>query len=202
MIPVHGRSTKKAAPETEKGIPLAPSEKDLKPWYSDNGSGKGKDRDEARECVRWVHHLLLYISSSFRTRELMRKSINDPLTSINHQLSTRSSSTATTSSVSRSRPSNPDRLPPPSLSEPSSAEAARLNRESAERQRALELIRRKKREMAGSETPSTVHGGMEGGYRDVFNQREVEEARRHRERRWDEHDRRDRRNTGDYRPRR
>ena len=51
MIPVHGRSTKKAAPETEKGIPLAPSEKDLKPWYSDRGSGKGKDRDEARECV-------------------------------------------------------------------------------------------------------------------------------------------------------
>lgn len=77
-----------------------------------------------------------------------------------------------------------------------------MNRESAERQRALELIRRKKREMAGSETPSTVHGGMEGGYGDVFNKREVEEARRHRERRWDEYDRRDRRNSGDYRSRR
>lgn len=56
--------------------------------------------------------------------------------------------------------------------------------------------------MAGSETPSTVHGGMDGGYRDVFNKREVEEARKHRERRWDEHDWKDRRNGGDYRSRR
>ncbi|EPT04430.1 hypothetical protein FOMPIDRAFT_1157633 [Fomitopsis schrenkii] len=186
-ISMHGRSTKKAAPETEKGIPLAPSEKDLKPWYSDRGNGKGKDRDEARE-----------------TRELKRKSVNDPLTSINHQLSARSSgATSTGPSTSRSRPSNFSRPPPPPpLSEPRSAEAARQNRESAERQRALELIRRKKREMAGSETPSTVHGNMEEGYRDVFNRREVEEARRHRERRWDEHDRREWRSAGDYRSRR
>ncbi|KAH9921452.1 uncharacterized protein B0H18DRAFT_828475, partial [Fomitopsis serialis] len=171
MVPVHGRSTKKAAPETEKGIPLAPLEKDLKPWYSDHNSGKGKDRDEARE-----------------SRELARKSVNDPLTSINHQLSARPG-TQSTRSTFRSRPSRPDR-PPPSSSEPRSAEAARMNRESAERQRALELIRRKKRETAGSETPSTVHGGVEEGYRDVFNRREVDEARKHRERRWDEKDRR------------
>ncbi|TFY70076.1 hypothetical protein EVJ58_g55 [Rhodofomes roseus] len=180
MIPVYGRSTNKVAPETEKGIPLAPSEKDLKPWYSNRHDGKGKDRDEARE-----------------TRELARKSVNDPLTSIKHKLSARSSGTPTIPS-SRSRPSHPDRPPPTSSSEPRSAEAARLNRESAERQRALELIRRKKREMAGSETPSTVHGGAGEGYRDVFNRREVEEARRFRERRWDE---RDRPRRDDYRAR-
>ena len=65
---------------------------------------------------------------------------------------------------------------------------ARLNRESSERQRALELIRRKKRELEGSETPSTVYGGgMEkgGGYTDVFNRKEVEEAHKHREHRWE-----------------
>jgi hypothetical protein len=35
---------------------------------------------------------------------------------------------------------------------------------------------RKKREMVGSETPTTVHGGDYGGYTDVFNRKEVEEA--------------------------
>lgn len=65
---------------------------------------------------------------------------------------------------------------------------ARLTRESTERERALELIRRKKREMAGSETPSTVHGGADDGYDDVFNRKEVEEAHRGRERRWDHRD--------------
>lgn len=63
-ISMHGRSTKKAAPETEKGIPLAPSEKDLKPWYSDRGNGKGKDRDEARECVRYTPRPRLCTKSS------------------------------------------------------------------------------------------------------------------------------------------
>lgn len=66
---------------------------------------------------------------------------------------------------------------------------ARLTRESSERERALELIRRKKREMQGSETPSTVYGGLDGGYGDVFNRREVEEAHRGRDRRWDRGDR-------------
>ena len=61
----------------------------------------------------------------------------------------------------------------------------RQSRESAERMRALELIGRKKREMEGSETPSTVHGGNGGGgygYGDVFNRREVEEVQRARRR--------------------
>ena len=60
----------------------------------------------------------------------------------------------------------------------------RLSRESSERQRALELIARKRREMEGSETPSTVYGGS-GGYGDVYNRREVEEAHRYRDRRED-----------------
>src|SRR5258705_271854 len=57
----------------------------------------------------------------------------------------------------------------------------RLSRESSERQRALDLIQRKKREMEGNATPSTVLG--DSGYGDVYNRREVEEAHRHRDRR-------------------
>ena len=34
---------KKPADETDKGVPLAPSEKDLKPWYSDKGKGRMLD---------------------------------------------------------------------------------------------------------------------------------------------------------------
>lgn len=30
----------KPTTETDKGVPLAPSEKDLKPWYSDKGKGR------------------------------------------------------------------------------------------------------------------------------------------------------------------
>lgn len=55
---------------------------------------------------------------------------------------------------------------------------SRLARESSERERALALIAKKKREMAGSETPSTVHGGDYAGYGDLFNRKEVEEAHR------------------------
>ena len=62
---------------------------------------------------------------------------------------------------------------------------ARLARESSERERALELIRRRKREMAGSETPSTVYGGADGEYGDMFNKKDVEEAHRWRGRRTD-----------------
>ena len=54
----------------------------------------------------------------------------------------------------------------------------------------MALIRRKKHEMNGSATPSTVRGGEDGGYEDVFNKKEVEEAHRERERRWDYRQRR------------
>ena len=75
-----------------------------------------------------------------------------------------------------------------SANEGASASAERTSRESAERLRALELIRRKKRETGGGgETPSTVRGGRptsgageeDGyGYGDVFNRSAVEEAHR------------------------
>lgn len=72
--------------------------------------------------------------------------------------------------------------------------AERLSRESSERQRALELITRRKREMESSTTPSTVYGGMDGEYGDQYNKREVEEAHRLRDRR-DSYLREDRRGS-------
>ncbi|KAG6865040.1 hypothetical protein C0991_005533 [Blastosporella zonata] len=161
------RATKKVEPaETEKGVPLAPSAKDLKPWYSE----RSRDKDGAEETV-----------DERRKRDTARKSIHDPLTSITKELASRASTSTTSSSYRRPRP-------PPEASRTQPEVHARLSREISERERALELIRRKKREMAGSETPSTVHGGVDQGYGDVFNRREVEEAHRGRERRWDSRD--------------
>ncbi|KAI0821253.1 hypothetical protein BC629DRAFT_1278047 [Irpex lacteus] len=156
-------SSKTAAPTTtEQGIPLAPTEKDRKPWYSEKEHGLPKE-----------------LEGDKRNRELARKSANDPLTSINRQLAQRSPADSLSSS-SRSRPNGRRQSPQHSTSNQQPAVAERLNRESSERQRALELIRRKKREMEGSATPSTVRSGMSGGYGDVFNRREVEEAHRYR----------------------
>ncbi|KAG6917272.1 hypothetical protein DXG01_003220 [Tephrocybe rancida] len=151
------RATKKVEPaETEKGVPLAPSAKDLNPWYSERNKDKKEETMDDR-----------------RKRDAARKSIHDPLTSITKELASRSSTSDSSTSYRRRRP-----RPPPEASMAPPEVHARLTRESSERERALELIRRKKRELAGSATPSTVHGGVDQGYDDVFNRREVEDAHR------------------------
>ncbi|KAJ7088467.1 hypothetical protein B0H15DRAFT_841452 [Mycena belliarum] len=150
------RTTKKTEPvETERGFPLAPSAKDLTPWYTARAANP--DEEEVPDAKR--------------KRDTARKSVHDPLTSITHQLASRA---APSKPSYRPRPA----APPPNSSRPPEVQA-RLTRETSERERALELIRRKQREMRGSETPSTVHGG---GYGDVYNRREVEEAHRGRDR--------------------
>ncbi|KAJ3771612.1 hypothetical protein FB446DRAFT_96110 [Lentinula raphanica] len=156
------KASKKALPaETDKGIALAPSVKDLNPWYS--GSSNHKEEENVDK----------------RKRDTARKSIHDPLTSIKHQLA----STSTQSSKAKfARPRSPK------SSSLAPEVSARLSRESSERERALALIRRKKREMRGSETPSTVRGGDDSSeYGDMYNRRDVEEAHRLRDRRWDDH---------------
>ncbi|KAJ7149672.1 hypothetical protein C8R46DRAFT_964215 [Mycena filopes] len=142
------------AVETERGFPLAPSAKDLKPWYTERAANP---EDE--------------VIDEKRKRDTARKSVHDPLTSITHQLASRHGSQSSTKSTYRPRPP----VIPANSSRPPEVQA-RLTRESSERERALELIRRKQREQRGSETPSTVYGGS--GYGDVFNRREVEEAAR------------------------
>ena len=197
-LPITIRTTQKgkAPEETDRGIPLAPSEKDRKPWYSNSGHKNNPEVDEDRKYVL-VLDTFNHCTSlkpplcNIRLRDLARKSAHDPLTSINTQLGARSSINEDLHVSRRSQASFRDRRQDTSSQGSRPPEVAeRLTRESSERQRALALIARKKRELAGSETPSTVHGGMDGGYGDVFNRREVEEAHRHRERRWERSDRR------------
>ncbi|KAG1764336.1 hypothetical protein EDD22DRAFT_883923 [Suillus occidentalis] len=172
------RASKKATQlEAEKGVPLAPSAKDLNPWYSERDKGQESQEDEKYKRLR--------------LRDLASKTMNDPLTAITHQLASGSSSNNSSPaprpswrhSRHRAPPESNDKMKPPPPP-PSDATTMRLTRESSERERALALIRRKQREMRGSETPSTVHGGLDEGYGDVFNRREVEEAHSYRRRRW------------------
>src|ERR1700722_10472813 len=93
--------------------------------------------------------------------------MDDPLTSITHQLA--SSTPGPSSQASRTKPDS--RATPNGQPELQ----VRLARESSERERARNLIRRKKREMEGNETPVTRHGG---GYSNLYNRKEVEEAHR------------------------
>ncbi|KIL60782.1 hypothetical protein M378DRAFT_130349 [Amanita muscaria Koide BX008] len=165
---------------TDKGIALAPSEKDLNPWYS-NRRKEGEEEVDGDKKED---------DNGKRLREIARKSVYDPLTSINHRLALNSNSANDNHHQDRFK--HP-RLPPsrhstanvsdsrPQYTTPD-PQATRLARESSERERALALIRRKKREMMGSETPSTVHGGVDEGYGDMFNREEVAEARKERER--------------------
>jgi len=177
--------TKKPATETDKGVPLAPSEKDLKPWYSEKGNGRMLDDvDNDTRCVlnsQQISPQSGYLTSHpHRIRDMNRKSNADPLTSIKSQLAS-SLSQGSSSSPRRDwkcRPSGPRTSDP---DRPTSQLDTRLSRESAERQRARELIERKRREMAGSVTPSTVRSG----YGDVYNRVEVEEARKSKGRVWD-----------------
>ncbi|KAF8157674.1 hypothetical protein K438DRAFT_1620710, partial [Mycena galopus ATCC 62051] len=166
------RTAKKTKPvETERGVPLAPSAKDLRPWYTESRKAK-PDEEEA---------------DAKRKRNAPKKSVRDPLTSITHQLPARHASTAI-STAYKSKHTYPLRQPPNAnaLTNTNTNTAqlpevqARPTRESPERARAMELIRRKQPEMRRSEMASSVHGG---GYGDVFNRREVEEAHRGRKRR-------------------
>lgn len=157
---------------------MAPPEKDLKPWYSSTATGadvepshiRGRDK-ETRE--------------DRQNRDLMRKSQSDPLTSINTQLALH----ARTQQPSRARARiSAAQTPRPRIAfdgggPGTSAVHERLTREAAERARAAELIRRRRRERDGSATPSTVHGGMDEPYSDRYNRRETEEAQRRRQQR-------------------
>ncbi|KAJ3514064.1 hypothetical protein NMY22_g14865 [Coprinellus aureogranulatus] len=144
------------AAENEKGVALAPSEKDLKPWYSEKGKGEAGMVEELPE--------------DRRRRDERRKSSHDPLTSITKQLASRSPTSSSYPSSSRSHSSQQlPRIGSTSASTSKDPTQARLSRESSERARALALIEKKKREkaraMAGGETPSTVyvHIGRETG---------------------------------------
>ncbi|KZV77345.1 hypothetical protein PENSPDRAFT_645596 [Peniophora sp. CONT] len=175
-------STKKPAlTNDDRGFALAPSKEDLSPWYSsskdavEDGKSGGKGK-----------------RAGWAAREQRRKESSDPLAAIPAHIRLPGRTSATRTSSSRTPSSTDD------------ASSARLARESSERARAQALIARKKAERARSDgtstiaTPSTVHGG----YGDMYNRADVEEARRERTwgrrgkevdmkgRRWDDEGRR------------
>jgi hypothetical protein len=127
------------------------------------------------------------LKSTIRNRDEFRKSTHDPLTFINDRLSGRpgSSLSARPSSSRRPPPSSSSRARPPPPKDDNDPYApalpqepkppvdptfARLSRESTERARAQELLRRRQRDLT-STTPSTVYGGG-----DMYNRFEVEAA--------------------------
>lgn len=117
-------------------------------------------------CIEnWAIYLCL-----FRVRDEYNKSRYDPLTEITTSLARSSSRPSSSRTERRSYPMGPPVTSDSALSE-------RLKRESGERARAVELRERRRREKAGSETPSTVAGG----YTNQYNKQDVEEARRRRE---------------------
>ena len=61
-LPITIRTTQKgkAAEETDKGIPLAPSEKDRKPWYSDRNHERSRELDPDKQCVSSLYSKSYY----------------------------------------------------------------------------------------------------------------------------------------------
>ena len=131
-------------------------------------------------------------------KDLSSKKMHDPLTSIRSELA-------------RACPPRAAPPPPPPsrrTQTPANMVDARVQRESSERARAIELVRRKKRERErealgmGNMTPSSVGGedvGRGGGYGDVYNRKETEEAHERRDRGWGSDRGRKGRERGPYR---
>jgi hypothetical protein len=60
------RATKKATQlEAEKGVPLAPSAKDLKPWYSECDKGDECQEDEKSKRLRYAAHTVPALNPRF-----------------------------------------------------------------------------------------------------------------------------------------
>ncbi|KAG8833156.1 hypothetical protein FRC17_011227 [Serendipita sp. 399] len=148
--------------ETDKGYRLAPSEADRKPWYT---RSKG-DGQPTMDAGKW-------------DREELRKQRHDPLKEVEASLSRACAGQLPQRSQYPSRPPMKQASIPPSSSSSNPLLESRLSREAAERQRAAELIARKRRERVGAETPSTV-APSEAGYGNLYNKDDVEEAARRR----------------------
>lgn len=104
----------------------------------------------------------------------MRKVRQDPLKDVEASLSRLASPSNPSSSMQK-------KLPTELSAGPSSSNKlrdSRLSREQVERQRAAELIARRRREQAGAETPSTIIS--RGAYDSMYNRAEVEDATKRR----------------------
>jgi len=166
----------------EQGIKLAPDEKELKRWYTERRShevSQGDDEDDSGKRYIRLKPSDIEVYKKYSRRDAQRKYKHDPLTAIEQRLASRTQT-----------PMQPNRKPKPHSSYLSSSSStdpliqARLQRESSERERARALIQRKKKELEGSMTPSTICADDDEGYRDVYNRQEVKDAHRIRDRRY------------------
>jgi hypothetical protein len=177
---------------SQQGVKLAPDEKELQRWYTLQRSQRESQASEDDGERRYLCFLTDYMSNYnhyISKRETQRKYKHDPLTAIEQRLAARPSS----SSMPPPAHSKPHQSRPTASSSSSSSKPpvqARLQRESSERERAQALIQRRKRELAGSMTPSTVYND-DDEYRDVYNRQEVKDAHRGRDRRKHQERRRD-----------
>jgi hypothetical protein len=213
---------KASAKTEEKGIALAPSQKDRTPWYFsapkllpdananaelgdqdntiDNPDESNRDRDrrlaKGKKEVGGidVNDEEFMKENERRVKDMNHKKFNDPLREVEMLLKEKEMRKAAeedrmrrrrmgSSFSSRPNGKNPNSNSNGNTNDPTNPELTnRLNRELSERARALELIARKKREREaamglGTEsvlsTPVSMRGG---GYGDVFNKRETEDA--------------------------
>ncbi len=182
----------------DKGIALAPSQKDRNPWYTSVKTPQ--DEEDGVEPEIPIDDPEAIARTERKQRDLSYKSFNDPLATVNSYLAKKdggsSSSRPSTfrngfgrnnrPAPSNSKPSGssntsnhdapapaPGPTPPPAPVDPL---AARLSRETSERERAKALLARKKREMAGLDTPRSEISSTDG-YGDVYNRVDTANAR-------------------------
>ncbi|KZO94394.1 hypothetical protein CALVIDRAFT_539129 [Calocera viscosa TUFC12733] len=165
----HPTDKGKSKGKEEDGVRLAPSKLDLKPWYADEELRSAQEREQG------AHE-----REARRAKDLSFKERRDPMKAVEEQLARRAREKGA-APIRRVHHPAPAGGKEASAADP--AVAARLSRESAERQRAQALIERKRREAAVSPYPASVDSTPRAGYRDVYNadaMREVEAARRER----------------------
>ncbi|KAG8896998.1 hypothetical protein FRB99_008520 [Tulasnella sp. 403] len=175
--------------EAEKGIALAPDEKDLRPWYTTSNTQSEEKMDKPIKAfeVDSEESALVYKEQQRKLRAAKKKTVEDPLIEMNAMLKKRHDALAE-SSTSSSRQLPPPVYPPikPSSTSTSPGSALvneRLSREASERARAQALIRARQRALEGSDVASSIGDGtpLRGkGYGDVYNRQETLEAGRRR----------------------
>lgn len=126
------------------------------------------------------------LTSLLSDRDEMRKQRHDPLKDVEASLARISDHPS-----SRTRhPMDPPRRPASSTSGSESMLDSRLSREQSERQRAADLIARKRRERMVHDTPTTT-ASSDTGYGNQYNKVDVEAANRRRrgDNRWNDRSR-------------
>jgi hypothetical protein len=201
------QQTREAAKKAneENGVALAPSMKDRNPWYASSSNLNPKEDEETPAEGLPVDDPEAMARMEKKARDMSYKSFNDPMTTVDSYLSGREGLPTSSSHRPSSSRHDSRRMPPPPPKSAStnidrqsrrdddskqSSErdplSSRLSRESSERERALALIARKRREMSGLETPRSDISGTDDGYRDVFNREDTRNAHSRR-RGWDGH---------------